>query len=207
MSGKKHSEICEHKNQLMDYHEGSYVCVDCAKVMDTVFVPSFEQNLFETNYETDFKDPNCATSEISHRLNIPSFNVIKEKKEIKNISKLYLLANENKFTVTLKEMSAVSGYSCKQIGKELTKTVSILDLPTLLEKYCKLLEIDYKMYAVIKEKMLKNEQTGHNPLTIIASHIYTHLKTVKDKKLSMKKICDVIGISSISIQRYLKTLK
>ena len=34
-----------------------------------------------------------------------------------------------------------------------------------------------------------------------------HIKNKKKKKISMKKVCDTIGISSISIQRYLKTIK
>lgn len=207
MSRKTHSDVCEHKNQIIDDHEGTYVCLDCAKVLDTVFVSNFEdKEKVSEEYMLKDLNTNDVSNEISHRLNIPNFNVNNEKKNIKSISNVYLNANRNNFTVTLREMSAVSGFSCKQIGKEIKNTVTVLDLPTLLEKYCKLLEIDYKTYAVIKDNIYKHEQTGHNPLTVVASHIYIYMKSVK-KKLSMKKICDIVGISSISIQRYLKKLQ
>lgn len=206
MPRSTHSDVCEHKNQIIDDHEGTHICLDCAKVLDNVYVSSFrcEFNDFETNVlETH---GNQINSEISHRLNIPNLYLTNNKSDIKNISNLYLNANKKDYTVTLKEMSSVSGYSSKQIGKEIKNTVNILNLSQLTEKYCKLLSLDYKIYSVIKENINKQEHTGHNPLTLVASHIYLHMKNVK-KKISMKKICDTIGISSISIQRYLKTLK
>lgn len=207
MSRETYSDVCEHKNQVIDDHEGTYVCLDCAKVIDNVFVPIFEdkEKISEECMLNDL-NTNDVSNEIAHRLNIPNFIKTNEKKNVKSISNVYIHANKNNFTVTLKEMSAVSGFSCKQIGKEIKNTVTVLDIPTLLEKYCKLLEIDYKTYTVIKDNIYKHEQTGHNPLTVVASHIYFHMKSVK-KKLSMKNICDVVGISSISIQRYIKKLQ
>lgn len=207
MSRNIYSDVCEHKNQIIDDHEGSYICLDCAKVLDNVYISSFEYNNFDLESNGVDTQENVISSEISHRLNIPNLNIKDEKNNIKSVSKLYLNANKNNFTVTLKEMSAVSGFSSKQIGKEIKNTVNILDISTLLEKYCKLLSLDYKSYSVIKENITKYEQTGHNPLTIVGSHIYIHIKNVKKEKISMKKVCDTIGISSISIQRYLKTIK
>lgn len=199
------SEQCEHKNQLLDEIEGCYVCTDCAKVLDPFFC---ELKVKKPQEDVSLEEKNTAViSEISHRLNIPTLNLKDEKNDLKSASKLYLEANKKNFSVTLKEMSAVSGFSQKQLGKGIKNTITVLDTSNLLEKYCKLLELNFQTYAVIKETIAKSEQTGHNPITIVASHIYEHLKKTKTKKISMKQICEVTGISSISIQRYLKSKK
>ena len=209
MSRKTHSDLCEHKNQVIDEHEGIYICEDCAKVLDNIYIEPFDSN-FKTEITFDNQNvlnSNKISSEFIHRLNIPDLNVEDKKNELKCASNIYLEANKSNCTVTLKEISAISGYSCKQISKETKNTVTLLNQPTLIEKFCKLLNLDYKTYTVIKENISKKEQSGHNPLTIVASHIYLHLKKEKKKKISMKKICDVVGISSISIQRYLKSIQ
>ena len=164
MSRNIYSDVCDHKNQVIDDHEGTYICLDCAKVLDNVYISSFEYNNFDLESNGVDTQENVISSEISHRLNIPNLNIKDEKNNIKSVSKLYLNANKNNFTVTLKEMSAVSGFSSKQIGKEIKNTVNILDISTLLEKYCKLLSLDYKSYSVIKENITKYEKTENNPL-------------------------------------------
>jgi len=202
MSDKTHSDVCGHINQVLDEHEGIYICTDCAKVIENFFqdvsnIYGHENNnFFEKNNEK-------ISSEITSRLNIPNLNIGDEKNELKSVSNVYIYANKTDCTVTLKEISAVSGFTCKQIGKETKNTIQLINLSSLLDKYCKILTLDYKTYTLIKETIEKLEPTGHNPLTIVAANIYIHLKKTKTK-LSMKKICDTIGISPISIQRYLK---
>jgi response regulator of citrate/malate metabolism len=61
---------------------------------------------------------------------------------------------------------------------------------------------DFKTFTLIKEKLPTNN-TGHNPLTIIASTIYIFCKE-NNLKYSMKEIAKTIGISPVSIQRYIK---
>lgn len=205
MSKRKYSDVCEHKNQVLDEHEGTYVCTNCAKVIDNFYIQSFQTY----DNEVIFKEKNTSnliSSEFASRLNIPVLNIDDKKNELKSASNIYLEANKADYSVTLKEISAISGYSVKQIGKETKNTVNLLNIDSLLEKYCKLLDLNYKTYSVIKETINTANISGHNPLTIVASHIYKFLKDNK-KKISMKKICEVIGISSISIQRYLKTLQ
>lgn len=200
MFRKPYSELCEHKNQIIDEHEGIYVCEDCAKVIDNFYIESYEDK-----YEKKEFNLNPVISEFTNRLNIPTLDLVDKKNELKSVSSIYLKANKCNYSVTLKEISAISGYSAKQIGKETKNTINLLDISSLLEKYCKLLDLNYKTYSLIKETINKVNISGHNPLTIVASHIYKYLKDQK-KKISMKKICEVVGISSISIQRYLKTI-
>ena len=168
------SDLCDHKNQILDEHEGSYICLDCAKVLDNFFCQS---NLKTDNEFKDFyQNEKGMTSELTHRLNIPDLNLKNEKTDLKCASNIYLEANKKNYSVTLKEISSVSGCSLKKISKDTKNTVNILDISTLLEKYCKLLNLDFKTYAVIKESLNHTKPTGHNPITIVTSHIYSYIK-------------------------------
>ena len=51
MSGKTYSDLCEHKNQIIDEHEGIYICEDCAKVIDNVFIQTYEVNSSNVDIE------------------------------------------------------------------------------------------------------------------------------------------------------------
>lgn len=196
---------CKHINQIIDVHEGSYICTDCSQVISNYFYEESyhkqDNNLFPLQNET---------SEILSRLNLPdSFQdyivenqnpICNNTNSIVNATNIYLTTNTNKSVVTLKEISAITGIHSKKIAKNKT---NIIDKYLLLEKYCTLLNLNYKTYTVIKEKLKNYQISGHNPLTVVASAIYKHSKDNK-LKLSMKKISDCFGISSISIQRYLK---
>jgi len=207
MSDRPYSEICGHENQILDEHEGTYICLNCAKVIENFYI-------HPSNTETNDRDNEGflgnksvkLSSEITNRLNIPNLGLEDKKNELKSVSNVYIEANKSECTVTLKEMAAVSGFTCKQIGRETKNTVQLMNLSALLDKYCKILNLDYRTYTLIKENIEKVESSGHNPLTIVASHIYRHLKLTKTK-ISMKQLCETIGISSISIQRYLKRVQ
>ena len=117
---------------------------------------------------------------------------------------VYKTLSEIGFPVSIKDISAVSGISENDIYSMQESEQSLILNPfSLLEKYCKLLGLsDYKTYSVIKEN-LPTIDTGHNPLTVIASTIYKYCKE-NSIKYSMKQIASTIGISSVSIQRYIK---
>lgn len=72
-----------------------------------------------------------------------------------------------------------------------------------MKKYCKINNLDFKNYAVIKEDLKKYKILGHNPLTLVGSVIYMHCKKNKIKR-SMKDIAQSLGISIVSIQRFIK---
>lgn len=201
MSCKKNS--CQHINQIIDEHEGTYICTDCAQVVSNFFCEEKFQRL-----DNILPPQQNEATEILSRLNLPDgfIDFIEEKNDkdktniTTNATKIYLTTNINNSVVTLKEISAITGINSKKIAK---KETNIIDKYLLLEKYCALLDLNYKTYTVIKEKLKTYQLSGHNPLTVVASAIYIHSKENK-LKLSMKKISDCFGISSISIQRYLK---
>jgi response regulator of citrate/malate metabolism len=113
---------------------------------------------------------------------------------------IYNTINDKNSNILLKEISNFSKLSSNQIK---SKDISIVNIEDVLERYTKRFNIDFNDNTLIKEEVLKYVNTGFQPLTIIGGVIYDHFLKIKLRK-SMKKIAQILGISSISIQRFLK---
>lgn len=201
------SRNCQHINQVTDEHEGSVVCIDCGLVMfDQIFC--YDIQLQKTEKEIEDKQKNY--KEILSRLNMSDdflFDLkIQKKEKISSIaSNLYININRTS-SISLKEISSVTGVCEKQLNQKTKGNITILDKEKMLDKYCAQLNISFKNYTVIKEILSKIKISGHNPLTVVASCIYIFCKKNK-LKLSMRNISQAVGISCISIQRFLKKNK
>ena len=203
-------DFCGHLNEIIDEREGTIICTDCGLILSQHIFYESKFNEYDS-YDKHLEE----IKELLERLNLPQsfasaifekYKILKKadknKKYLISYS-LYKTLNEMGFPISIKDISAVSGIPDNYIYDMQESDNSIILTPTsLLEKYCKLLELDYKTYSVIKG-MLPEVSTGHNPLTIIASTIYKYCKENK-LKYSMKQIATTVNISSISIQRYLK---
>ena len=197
-------------NEVVDEREGTVVCVDCGLVLSQYYVSQANTNFCGGNFMVE------EIKEVLERLNLPQFfsedifNKIKLSKKENTKKKslvpyfVYKTLNELGFPVSIKDISAVSGVSENDIYNMQESEKSLILSPfSLLEKYCKLLGLnDFKTYSLIKET-LPTTDTGHNPLTVIASTIYKYCKKT-GLKYSMKQIASTVGISSVSIQRYIK---
>ena len=197
-------------NEVVDEREGTVVCVDCGLVLSQYYVSQANTNFCGGNFMVE------EIKEVLERLNLPQFfsedifNKIKLSKKENTKKKslvpyfVYKTLNELGFPVSIKDISAVSGVSENDIYNMQESEQSLILSPvSLLEKYCKLLGLnDFKTYSLIKET-LPTTDTGHNPLTVIASTIYKYCKKT-GLKYSMKQIASTVGISSVSIQRYIK---
>lgn len=204
---------CKHINQITDEREGTLVCVDCGLVLsEHVFLYDNDYNSSHTKNESVLQNE---ISEILERLNLPqsyienveeNFKSITTKKNI-NLNTIlaasvYKTFNKEKNTLSIKDVSAASGISARKISS-FNKSIHILKTENILEKYCKINNLDFKNYAVIKEDLKKYKILGHNPLTLVGSVIYMHCKKNKIKR-SMKDIAQSLGISIVSIQRFIK---
>jgi hypothetical protein len=78
-----------------------------------------------------------------------------------------------------------------------------VNLEEVLERYTTKFNMNFQTFTVIKDELNKFKNTGFQPLTIIGGLIYLHFLNIK-KKISMRKISEILGISSISIQRFLR---
>jgi transcription initiation factor TFIIIB Brf1 subunit/transcription initiation factor TFIIB len=189
------SNSCKHVNQVTDYHEGTTICLDCSFVIeDQLFI----ENVCKPD---ETFDENSDLKEVLTRLNC-SYSVLQDT-NIHKVSDLYCKINERN-SISLKEFCAASGLSSKEIVKKNKESVNMQDMDCMLEKYCKLHMLTYKNYTLIKEQINKKPHSGHPPLTIIGYHIYNFIKQELKKKITVKEICNTLGISSISIQRYKK---
>lgn len=199
------SKTCEHLNHVIDEHEGSIVCIDCGLVMSNqIFCDD------KVKYEPENSDDKYKYKEILSRLNmsdefVPQLNEKKNEKLSIIASNLYININKSS-SISLKEISSVTGICEKQLNQKTKGLITVLNKEKLLDKYCAQLNISYKNYSVIKETLNKLKLSGHNPLTVIASCIYLYCKKNKIK-ISMRNISQTVGISCISIQRYLKSNK
>lgn len=206
---------CKHVQRIDDLKEGTEVCTDCGLVInDKIFVN--QETHF--NHELDTSNVKNEIMEMLERLNLPTIYLeniektaetfIKNEKVKKDMttvlaSSVYKVINkDNTAAITIKDVSAVSGICEKKIVR-LDKSIHILESENILEKYCKLNNLDYKNYTVIKENLKKYKVLGHNPLTLVGAVIYMHCKKNKIKT-SMKNISQTLGISTISIQRFIK---
>ena len=202
--------FCQHLNEVND--QGSIICTDCGLFLSNVFVHSFKEIHKEPYNENDY------ILEILSRLQMPEFfkhditynlqkiDIKDRKKERAKAFVIYKTLNSLNCGISIKDISAVTGFTDNQIYNYQTSNDSIiLDPINHLEKYCILLNLPKNSYAVIKET-IKVQNSGHNPITILATAIYNYCKSYKIK-ISMQKIANVLNISCVSIQRYLKFLK
>jgi transcription initiation factor TFIIIB Brf1 subunit/transcription initiation factor TFIIB len=198
-------------NEVIDEREGTTICIDCGLVLsDQMFKEtySFNSNICDKNFEeikeflTRLNLPISFASEIFE--NFTKSLIYKKTGKYLLPYAIYQTLNEIGYPISIKDIAAVSGVSENLIYDMQNNEESIILNPnSLLEKYCKLFGFDYKTYSLIKEKMPQELNTGHNPLTVIASIIYKYCKE-NNLKYSMKEIASTVCISPISIQRYLK---
>jgi transcription initiation factor TFIIIB Brf1 subunit/transcription initiation factor TFIIB len=203
--------LCQHLNEIIDQRQGDVICTDCGLVLSEVY---YKENNFVYNKSKHEKQnevdeilerlhlPECFTSDI-----LVDYDKTKTNKKNCLIFSIYHTLNKLGFPISLKEISSVTGVSDSKIYDVQNVNESVYLSPEqLLEKFCKILNLNYNAYTVIKESLPKTLKTGHNPLTIAATYIHIYCKKNK-LKYSMKKIATVCNISCISIQRYLKHLK
>ncbi len=204
-----HSEhFCPHLDQVTDDREGTIVCTNCGLVItDQVFQQSY---LSETNQKEH--DLAITINNILDKLNLPvcfTTDIIKKYLSIPKRKFLleyvvYLTLHECGFPISIKDIACVTGVSDSKIYDLQEKDQSICLKPQdLIEKYCTMLNLDFKTCSVIKKELPTVIETGHNPLTVIASTIYKYSRRNK-LKLSMKQIATVVNISTVSIQRYIR---
>jgi transcription initiation factor TFIIIB Brf1 subunit/transcription initiation factor TFIIB len=206
---------CQHEIDIIDPHEGTIICTNCGLVKDLYFQENNKS--FETPITGDLLGQ---VENILEQLHLPqqfsnaiknnlyplssSKKFFKPKCKTYNIKKvastIYQTVNKENSTILLKDILNLSKLTSSQIK---TQDVSIVNLEYVIEKYTKRFNLSFNNNTVIKEEILKYNNTGFQPLTIIGGIIYRHLIKLNLRK-SMKEVAKILGISTISIQRFLK---
>lgn len=194
---------CSHLNEIIDCHEGNIVCTDCGLVKDSHFIEE------KMSFQQSEHHPNSFLDNILDKFNISEYygnNITMKllensKKSLKHLaSEIYKTVNEDSSCLPLKTIMNVSGLKTRQIK---SNDIHIVDIKKILEKYTSYLNLDYRTYTLIKEKVELYTNTGFQPLSLIGGVIYLHCRE-NNIRLSMKKIANELGISTISIQRFVK---
>lgn len=212
---------CLHFNDIIDHREGTIICIDCGIVKDNYYenkIISAENEIGSNslgeieNILDQLHMPEELSSIITGNLQMSNKRSSdKSKDNLSNIdhkhvslkklvSFIYNTANHKKSNVLLKDISNFSNLEPKKIK---SKDIYVVNMSEILEKYTKRFKLNYKNYLEIEKKVTQFNNTGYQPLTIIGGVIYFyHIE--KNKKISMRIISSILGISSISIQRFIK---
>lgn len=205
---------CNHSSEILDESSGDYVCTMCGLVLDRFFGDlghASENN--ETSIDTTYNSQYEFIAEILSKLNVPitladsifAKIVGNRLKDSAICQIIYDTLIERNIPFTLKEITSVSGVPTKKIKHTHTAnptSICIVEERDILERCCSKLGLTYKDCTVIK-KSFANDMSGFSPSTVIASHIYIHCKKNRIK-LKLKKISEIVGVSPISVHRYLR---
>ena len=187
---------CSEIYQVVDEREGTVLCTNCGRVLEAqVFFDSVQ---LTKDLEPSFKNDDA--KEVLSRLNLNETVITCNKDKI-DVKHLYKIINDSS-AVSLKEFCAATGIKKTSVVKSNRSKICSVDIFILLDKYCAMLDINFSDYTLIKEKIRNIPYSGHPPLTIIGYFIYEVCK--RNKNITIKKICETLGISSISIQRFRK---
>jgi len=189
------------------------VCSQCGLVLDIIFLEETSKKktdytVINNNIQNQIYDildkVHISKSFIQPIYNHYQFNY--KKNSLNNvIFSVYKVLNDDyQFNISLQDLCNVTGakkdsvYSVQKVNENI-----FLDICEMAEKYCSMLQLDFKNKSLIKEHLKSVAISGHQPMTIIAGCLYMHCKANKIKT-SIKKISEVTLVSPISIQRYLK---
>jgi transcription initiation factor TFIIIB Brf1 subunit/transcription initiation factor TFIIB len=200
---------CEHdkKFELIDIHTGDIVCSNCGKVLDINFQQQNKEEVFNYNLNEQ-KD----IENILDQLHLPESYVdfvidnykkkFRNKKNMNTIDKIstciYSTINTYDNCISLRSLSNIT----KREPKHIKSNIKLHNTDELANKYLIQLNISYKDQSVIKSEIKKYINTGYNPLTTIAGIIYNYCRRNKINH-SISHISKIIGISPISIRRFL----
>lgn len=198
---------CEHLRQIIDLGESNHVCYDCGLVIDKFF-EHYQAPLDSTDYDEWAE----LAKDILDRYHISTnyFSFIMEDFNRKNGKKCmekllfstYKVLNSMNVNISLRDISLSTGISLSRIYSEQMPNETVrVDMTSMAERYCLSLNVDFHTISLIKELLAEPHESGHTPATVVAGTIYKVCKERK-KNIPIKKISEVTGVSSISIQRF-----
>jgi len=203
--------MCDHC-EIVNQHEGETVCCLCGLVLSFQYFDYLHHgNLIcvsESKWVNEAKN-------ILDRIHLPlsyAEKIVKhliENFKVKNIYNLaysvYRVLNiDYMVPITLQEVCDITGirkksiYTHQPVGENI-----VLNKTEFVERYCHMLELDYRNISLAKEMISKQRPSGHSPTTVIAGCIYLTSKKLKHK-ISIRKVSEITRVSPISIQRFIK---
>jgi len=215
------SHACSIGKSILDQTNGFYVCGECGEVGQEIYSanysegPNFPRH-FDCNREMKILEEIKDLLDRTHIPQIYAPHILKyllstyRVYNMKNVVfSTYKILNEKfNFNISLQALLNVTGLAKQPIFSALKPDENVLlDVSEMVERYCgQMKTLTFKDMTLIKEQIKSQPLTGHTPLTIIASNIYTYCKANK-KKISVRQVSHLTSVSPISIQRYIKKQK
>lgn len=208
--------LCSHSKTIRDEKEGQYICAQCGLVLDVIFLEDFSPNKARfTNHTVPNNPIQNEIYDILDKIHIsksfvsPIYNYYRSQYKTYTLDNIlfsvYKVLNDDyQFNISLQDLCSITGakkenvYSAQKVNENI-----FLDISEMAEKYCSILNLNFKNTSLIKEQLKSEPISGHQPMTIIAGCLYMYCKT-KKIKTSLRKISEATLVSPISIQRYLK---
>ena len=211
--------MCDHLNQIIDQHEGSIVCGDCALVLDVYFS---QQEHSSQKISVSLQPVDHLKSyllDCCDRMHIPTLiseNIYKKfiqfrtGHDFERISDMQLMAYSIYITLKNDGIGRNIEYVAQNTGissKLLWKCESLdpyISMPINIEN---VLAPVYSMFNLSSEdckiivKISKHFQERHfSPLTLSSTLVYVYCRISKIQ-ISIKKVCSIFCVSSMSIYR------
>lgn len=205
---------CQHLTQIEDFHEGSVICSLCGLVLSPLFIDQISQlsdpchdpstenfSLAEIRNLLDrIHISTCFATQIDAHLT-KNFTTKSRKALVYSIFKVL---NEINIPISMKELSQACHINKKMLHQAQSENdVVFIKFSDIVEKYAKLLNLNYQTITLIKETIKRCPMSGHNPNSVLASTIYQVCRRTK-QRVSIKKVSQVTQVSCVSIQRYNK---
>ena len=227
-----YSDRCKHQKTVKDVHEGTLVCVDCAKVLDLCYISDM---ISDMKYESIIIDPYILYTPIEQYLtdicingNIPKcirndsldyFKSVKHNLEMNKfkvkdvdimIYALYKILARHNTPRTPQEMQSLTNVSVGKLWNIETKITcqpTHTDPADYVNRYAIFLELKFKdILCVIN---IVNNVSGLDdvrPRCLVAGIFYLYCKQ-NNKKKPLKTICEICNVSTSAAHNVIKKIK
>ncbi len=216
---------CSHQNTIDNERDGECVCTDCGLVLSQLYnenrflrqIPLVSKNTmhdFIRDIGENAHIPDCI---VAHALNY--FDKIQKLESSKfcstDVAAFALYESLNKFEVPrlAEEIAFFSGVKLKKIlaiESNLTLETYTHDPKHYVSYFCNILNLSYANQLLIGETVdCLNEEIPLGSVRcncLVALVIYLFCKD-REKKVSLKKICETCSISATSVHRVMRQLK
>lgn len=204
-------EKCSHPNCVEDEN---LVCTDCGLVISNIFQDASPGVLWPNHSELPFeKSPLYnKVQDLAHILHLDETSFSEEILSSIRMKPSWMRDDEALVFYTYDYLIKAKNYIkfpflCKLCGvseKKMSRYTFLtcgFSSDDLISKSCKLFNLTYSEEKLLKNKMAQKKISGHAPATVLGGYLFSLFST----KLTMKKICTVLNINSVSVRRYIKS--
>jgi transcription initiation factor TFIIIB Brf1 subunit/transcription initiation factor TFIIB len=223
-----YSDRCRHKTIVKDMHEGTIVCTDCAKVLDSCFYIDINEE-YVTKAPYDFYAPIeqylvdiCTNGNIPNSIRNDAFShfkLLKQNLETRKfkvndvdiiVYALYEILARHNTPRTPQEMQGLTNVSVGRLWKietKITCQTTYTDPADYVNRYATFLDLSYTdIKSIIHIIHNIRELDDVRPRCLVAAIFYLYCKQ-NNIKNTLKKICEVCSVSTSAAHNIIKKIK